>query len=498
MRVRFKGMDLYRAMIVPCPPGRRTGGFPLTEHIIDQPIRAMAKALRDGAATPGDLLAEAEARHAAFGAPLGAYKHWDAGRARAEAAAAGAMLAAGLDAGPLMGLPISIKDIYGVAGMPICAGTPRELPEKWRREGPVVAALRRQLVVVTGKTHTVELAFGGVGTNAHWDSPRNPWDAEAARACGGSSAGAGVSLAEGSAVLAMGSDTGGSVRIPASVTGNVGLKVSIGRWSADGIVPLSTTFDTPGPLTRSVEDAILAFAAIDPASGDAEDLLRRTDGLAAADLRLAICDEHFWDDCAPGVAEGVKAALDELTAAGARLEALSFPEAAAARQLVFDRHLFGVEGLSFMEEEYPDRFETLDPNVRRRFETARQVSAVDYYTALRQVRRLAAAAAERLRHVDALVTPTVPITPPRLDEVAEAKAYNAANAMMTRNTMPVNLLEMCAVTVPVALDAAGMPVGLQLVARHGEEERLLAVALACERALGTARQRLGVPPMCRG
>ncbi len=470
----------------------------MSEHIIDRPIRAIAAALRDGTASPEDLIEEATRRHQAFGAKLDAYKHWDPERAGESARAAGRLLAAGHDTGPLMGQPVSIKDIYGVAGMPICGGTPRELPEKWRREGPVVAALRRQGAVITGKTHTVELAFGGVGTNAHWKVPRNPWDAVAHRACGGSSSGAGVSLAQGSAVVAMGSDTGGSVRIPASVTGHVGLKVSIDRWSADGIVPLSTTFDTPGPLTRSVEDAVVAFAGIDPDHDDAEALFRHLDGMEPSDIRFGICDEHFWDDCAPGIAEGVKAALDELTAKGAGLGTLPFPEAAAARDLVFDRHLFGVEGLSYLEEEYPDRFETLDPNVRVRFETARGVTAEDYYTALRKVRALAAEAADRLRHVDVLVTPTVPISPPVLDEVAEAKAYSAANAMMTRNTLPGNLLEMCALTMPVALDGAGMPVGLHLGAPPGSEARLRAGALACETVLGAARQRLGVPPLCKG
>ena len=470
----------------------------MSDELIELSIRGMGAALRAGRARAEELFDAVSERYRRLGPLLDAYKHWDPERAREQARAADTLLAAGRDAGPLMGLPVSIKDIYGVQGMPTFAGMAKELPPEWRAEGPVVAALRGQLAVVTGKTHSVELAFGGVGTNAHWGAPRNPWDASAHRACGGSSAGAGVSLAQGSAVVAMGTDTGGSVRIPASVTGAVGLKTSIGRWSARGIVPLSTSFDTPGPLTRTVEDSIVAFAAIDPAQADAEALFRRCDAVAPDDIRLGLCDEHFWERCAPGVAEAVKAAVDELTAAGARLDRLSLPEVTEATKRHRRSAFFGVEGLSFLEDNYPEMLETLDPNVRVRMEAAREVSALDFFTDMRKVAELASAADERLRQVDVLVTPTVPIPPPTLDEVSTAKGYARANGLMTQNTHPINLLALCAITLPVALDAVGMPVGMQLVARHGHEERLLAVALACEKLLGTPRQRLGTPPLCQG
>ncbi len=470
----------------------------MTETVLDRPIREIAAGLRDGAADIEALIGEACARHDRLGDTLMAYKHWDGDAARAQAAAAAAALAAGYDSGPLMGVPVSFKDIFGVDGMPIFGGTPAALPAEWRREGPVVAAMRRRLAVITGKTHTVEFAFGGVGTNVHWDAPRNPWDAGAHRVSGGSSAGAGVSIAEGSAVLAFGTDTGGSVRIPAAVTGVVGLKVTIGGWSVDGIVPLSSTFDTPGLLVRSVADAVIAYAAVDPDIDDEEAFFQHIDGLEAGDLRLGICDEYFWDDCSPGIAEGVKAAIDELTGAGARLTRIALPEAGEARTRFVTGALFGVEGLSFIAENFPDRIETLDPNIAARFDVARKVQAVDYFTEKRKIEELAAVAHHKLRHVDVLVAPTVPLTPPTVDGVADAEAYAHANGMMTRNTQPINLLELCAITMPVALDGAGMPVGMQLIAGHGEEEKLLAAALACERALGTARDRLGVPPLCRG
>ncbi|MEX2642499.1 MAG: amidase [Acetobacterales bacterium] len=435
--------------------------------------------------------------HDSRGGPLAAYKHWHPEGALQAARAVDAALAAGYPAGPLAGMPLAIKDLFGVAGMPICAGTPKELPEEWRREGPVVRALKQAFGVVMGKTHTVEFAFGPVGTNAHWGAPRNPWDANGHRVCGGSSAGAGVSLAEGSAVIAMGTDTGGSVRIPASVTGQVGLKVAVDRWSVDGIVPLSPSFDTPGPLTRSAEDAAVAFAVIDPSCSGVDALFARIGDVEAADLRLAVCDEHFWDDCSPGVAEGVKEAIDELSKTGARVRRIAFPDAGEARERFFRGGFFGVEGITFVDDLFPDRAETFDPDVGIRFAQAREIKATDYFLEMRKVRALAAIAAEKLRHVDALLTPTVPITPPLVGEVADRKGYSRHSVRMTQNTQPVNLLGLCAITLPVALDAVGMPVGLQLVGRAGEEERLLAAALACERVLGMGAKRIGTPPLCR-
>ena len=468
----------------------------MSDHILDSNMRVIAAALRAGDTTSAALVDEAERRHDAYGAALEAYKYWDPARARSEAEATDALLASGYDAGQLMGMPISLKDLYGVRGMPTFGGSTQELPEKWREEGPVTEALRLARGVIMGKTHTVEFAYGGVGTNAHWGAPVNPWDADNHRVTGGSSSGAGVSLSQGSAVVAMGTDTGGSVRIPASVTGNVGLKTTIGRWSVEGIVPLSHTYDTPGPLTRNVTDAILAFGAIDPAHRSAEALFQSVDGGAVEDFNFALCDEHFWQDCSPGIAEGVRQAIAEISAKGARIGSLSLPEATLARESSLRGGIFGAEGLSFIEEYYPDRVATLDPNVAERFADGADITAIDYLKAIRRIAGFARIANHKLRHVDALITPTLAVTPPTVEEVGDVATYKHHLGHMTQNTHPVNLLELCAITMPVALDGAGMPVGLQLIACAGREERLLAAALACEKVLGTARERLGTPPRC--
>src|SRR3546814_6866001 len=178
--------------------------------------------------------------------------------------------------------------------------------------------------------------YGALGTNAHCGAPRNPWDAGDHRVPGGSSAGAGVSLWEGSALLALGTDSAGSVRMPASMTGTVGIKTTYGRWPVEGIVPLSTSLDTAGLLARSAADAALAFSALDPLeSHDPERFLARVDRAEAADFRLGICD-WFFEDCDPGVAEGAKAAIDALVRAGARTVRLSVPAFAEPSEISLD------------------------------------------------------------------------------------------------------------------------------------------------------------------
>lgn len=458
-------------------------------------IADIGAALRAGRTSAAALAEWAIDNHARRGETLQAYKTWAPERFRAEAAAADAVLAAGIDLGPLHGIPVSVKDLYGLAGYPTFAGCSRELPEKWRREGPVVRALRRQLATVPGKTHTVQFAFGGLGTNAHWGTPRNPWDAERHRVPGGSSAGAGVSLWEGSAVLALGSDTAGSVRMPASITGTVGLKTSRGRWSTAGIVPLSTTLDTAGPLARSVADAALAFAVIDPqVDQPAEAFCRRLATATPGDFRIGVCDWYFTD-CDPGIAEGVTAALDELAKAGARISAVELPQAAEADTLLRYGGLAAPEFAGFINNEMAEFRDDLDPNVAARFEAMEAITAGEYFDRCERRLELAARAREAMAGFDAIVGPTIAITPPILEAVAEPAAYYRDNMATIRNTGTVNMLDLCAITMPVALDAAGMPVGLHIICPLGADKTALAIALAFEAVLGTARQRLGTPPL---
>ena len=251
---------------------------------------------------------------------LGAYRDFRADAAREMALLADSAFTCGTDLGPLQGIPVSVKDLYGLAGTDTYAGSPQALPPAFQVEGPVISTLRRQLAVFTGKSHTVEFAFGGLGVNSHWGTPRNPWDAEVHRVPGGSSCGAGVSLQEGSAWIALGSDTAGSVRLPASMTGGVGLKTSYGRWSLNGIFPLSPTLDTAGMLTRTVADALIGFAAIDPYyQGRIMQLDNDANPTDPAQFVIGTGDPSLWADCEPGIAEAVEIALKELSQAGIKV-----------------------------------------------------------------------------------------------------------------------------------------------------------------------------------
>ena len=447
-------------------------------------IAELAAALRAGKVRAADLVEQAQGNR---DESLGAYKLWLPERAAAAAAMADAAFALGLDFGPLQGLPVSVKDLYGLAGTPTHAGTPRPLPAGWEREGPVVRAVRSAMGCVVGKTHTVEFAFGGIGSNPHWGTPRNPWSRDAHRVPGGSSAGAGVSLWEGTAVVALGSDTAGSVRVPASFSGTVGVKTTYGRWSLDGIVPLSPTLDSAGILTRSVADAALAFSVIDPrceaAPAPAE----------LAGLRLGVAEELF-EGCAPDVADAVRAAIRELESKGVSIASFRLPGLAAAQEVFAAGGLAAPEFVAFVNRELPDFRATLDPNVRGRFAAVETMTATEYLDRRARLARAADEAHAALTGLDGVLSPTTPITAPRLDEVSDAQGYRDRNMVTLRNTMPGNLLDLCGISIPAGLDGEGLPIGLQIMAARGADESLLSAGLAVENVLGTARQRLGTPP----
>jgi aspartyl-tRNA(Asn)/glutamyl-tRNA(Gln) amidotransferase subunit A len=464
--------------------------------LISRPLIEIARALRTGQATAQELTEQAIARHDRCGERLHAYCLWTPDRARAVARAVDAAFAAGAVAGPLQGIPVSIKDLFAAEGFPCFAGSSRRLPaDPWEKDGPLVAILRGQLGVITGKTHMVEFAFGGTGLNSHHGAPRNPWDASAHRSPGGSSSGAGISLVEGSALLAFGSDTAGSVRIPASMTGTAGLKVTLGRWSTDGVVPLSHSFDTPGLLARSVTDVAYGFAALDPALGDAERFLAKCGVLTLEGVRIAVDDPVFWNDCDPGIAEAAREAVDALARAGAALRPATLPEAAAAYAVFLEGGVSAIELRSFLDRELPDWLAQLDPIMATAVRGAEVLSARDYLARRGRLQALARRAAPRFDGIDVIATPTLCITPPVLAEIGSPDAYLAANRRIVRNTVAVNYLGLCGVTMPVGRDRAGMPVGLQFIAPAWAEEKLLAVALAAERVLGSAAERLGTPPM---
>ena len=464
--------------------------------MITAPLRALARDLRERKLRAEALLDQVIGCYAASEEQLHAYMTWTPDRAMVSAKAADHLFAAGIDLGPLQGIPVSVKDVYGLEGLLTFAGTRRALPPSFSNEGTLIRALKLQLPVITGKTHTPEFAFGGIGRNTHWGTPRNPWDAKIHRVSGGSSSGAAVSLVQGTAVLALGSDTAGSVRIPASWTGNAAIKTTRGRWPTDGIVPQSSFYDSAGLLGRTVDDIALGVGALERTlPGLADPYAADPPSVEAGNLRIGIPGEFLWLDCAPGIAEAVKAALDELARAGTRLVPVKFPEAKEAWALFRQGGIIATELYSFINEALPDRLAELDPVVSPRVLAAKDFPAAQFLARQRQIESLAKAAAPRLLQVDVLACPTVAIPPPTLEEVSRYDDYLARNFACLRNTAFVNYLGLCALTIPVGLDALCLPIGMQLVAAGGEDRRLLDIGRAVERVIGESAARLGKAPL---
>lgn len=456
--------------------------------ILDRPLADIARALRGGETTARALLETATARRTSRRPALDAWCFIDPAAEEAADRADRRLRGDAHEPGPLCGLPVSVKDLYGVGGQPVWAGTARPLPERWSAEGWLVSELRRQGAVIVGRTTTVELAYGAVGTNPHHGTPRNPHDDAHHRIPGGSSAGAGVSLVEGSAVVALGTDTGGSIRIPASLTGTVGLKTTVGRWPTDGVVPLSTTLDTVGALTRSVADAAWFFAAVDPRWGDPARFVAEPPDSAAQPLRLGRPTARILSDADPSIVGVVEGALARLADAGAATStAIDGRLVDEAESLYMEGCIVAAECSRLIAEELPEWADLLDPRVAARLRDAPGLDSPRYLGDQARRESLAARASELFAEVDLLVWPTHLDRPARVAELDTIERYLAVNRRLLSSTCVVNTLGLCALTLPVGTDDSGMPVGLHLVAPAGRDEALLRAALRVEQALRPAR-----------
>lgn len=415
------------------------------------------------------------------------YAAWAPEKVREQARALAAQVRAGGACGPWYGLPVSVKDNIGLAGWPLRAGCADPLPSSWQGDAAITARCRRREALFTGLTHSVPFAFTSLGVTVSGDGPRNPWDT--ARVCGGSSSGAAVSLVEGSAWLALGSDTAGSVRVPAAMTGTVGLKLTAGRWPMKGVVPLSHSLDSLGVMTASVADLAAALSiCTDPLVPAAPRPLHG--------LRLGVLGGAPRVSAEPGIDEAFARALRELEAGGARCVEIDFPEADEADRLFRSGGLVAAELGMFLSLCLPSHHRQLEPLLAESIALSSELSAADYRQRLSDFYGLSRRAAARFRDmdIDALVLPTSPLTPPRRDSVTTPATYAAADAQILRHAAFVNYLRWCALSLPIGLDSVGMPVGLQLVMPGFAEPQLLGAAAAIERCLGTPHERQGLPP----
>jgi aspartyl-tRNA(Asn)/glutamyl-tRNA(Gln) amidotransferase subunit A len=400
-----------------------------------------------------------------------------AARARREALAARARLRAGLALGPLDGVPVAWKDLFDVEGRVTTAGSKvlaREAPAA--RDAALIAAAGRAGLVLVGLVNMTEFAFSGIGLNPHYGTPRNPHDQAVARAPGGSSSGSGVVVAAGLTPIAIGTDTGGSVRVPASFNGVVGYKTSTGHFPMDGVFPLSRTLDTLGPLARTVEDCVLADAAL---RGAVAPEARRC---AIADLNILVPETVAFDGVEPAVAANFEAAIARLVARGARVARRPMPQLQAVLDLTAQRGpLVGIEALHVHRERVagPDA-EAMDRRVVKRIRLAQSIAAVDLVDLLHRRRRLIAETCEAIG--DAVVAfPTTPnVAMPIAPLEADDEVFARENLKTLRNTAIGNFLDWCGVAIPSGIDGQGMPTSLLLSAPHGRDAAVLSAALAVE------------------
>ena len=398
-----------------------------------------------------------------------------ADNARAAADAQDRLQLAGYVASPLAGLPVSIKDLFDVAGEVTLAGS-KALDDRppAARDAPVVARLRAAGAVLIGRTNMTEFAFSGVGINPHFGTPGNPHDRSLIP--GGSSSGAAVSVADGQAIVAIGSDTGGSVRIPAALCGLAGFKPTQTRISRDGAIPLSTTLDSIGPLANSIACCAIADAVM---AGEPPEL---PPSFPIEGMRLAVPRCYLLDGLAPEVASAFDSACTWLSQAGARLRDLPLAEFDEIPAINAAGGFAPVEAYAWHKALLARRGGEYDPRVRGRIERAAGMSAVEYIELCAARADLIARLAPRTAGFDALLLPTVAITAPTVGAFARDEDYRRLNALILRNPSAINFLNRCAATIPIQPSGTA-PVGLMVVGEHGADRRLLAVARGIESAL---------------
>ena len=378
---------------------------------------------------------------------------------------------------PYAGIPVSVKDLFDVAGDTTTAGSVvLRGAAPATRDAVAIARLRAAGFIVIGRTNMTEFAFSGLGVNPHYGTPLNPWNRASGAIPGGSSSGAAVSVTDGMSFGALGTDTGGSCRIPAALCGIVGFKPTAARVPISGAYPLSPSLDSIGPLANSVA-CCAALDAVLAGEPDAE--LPR---MALGDLRLGVVHSYVLDSIAADVAAHFERALSILASAGAKLREVAIPELQELPQINSKGGFAAAEAYSWHRNLIAADSGRYDPRVLTRILRGRDQGAADYLDLCRQRASFIERVTPRVASFDALLMPTVPVTAPTLAELATDEAYARLNALLLRNPSTVNFLDGCAVSVPCH-EPGTAPVGLTLFGLHGWDRRLLSVAAAVEESL---------------
>jgi aspartyl-tRNA(Asn)/glutamyl-tRNA(Gln) amidotransferase subunit A len=463
-----------------CPPLRTVSAMMRSEKAMSNvpTLAGLADDLENGRTSARKLVDECLARITdASGEGARAFIHVDAEPAIEAAEAMDRLREVKAAPSRYAGIPISIKDLFDIKGQVSRAGS-RALEDSPPAEAdaPAVARLRRAGFVVIGRTNMTEFAYSGIGINPHYGTPKSAWQRGVGHVPGGSSSGAAVSVVDRMAHGALGTDTGGSCRIPAAYNGIVGFKPTQRRVPLDGAVPLSFTLDSIGPLARTVGccavlDAVLANETVTPLQP------RPIRG-----MRLAVPTTVALDDLDDATARTFERALEGLSRQGALIERIAVPEFldvaqmndkggfAAAESYAWHRHLIASKG------------DVYDPRVSMRILRGKSLSAADYIDLLGARKSLIARAAARLAPYDALILPTTANTPPRIADLADDKAFTEANLLSLRNCTLINMIDGCSISLPAHRDGE-VPVGLMLAAVGGADRRIFELAAGMEAAI---------------
>lgn len=436
-------------------------------------LNAVAGQLAEGKTGSRDLVEQCLERIADPGGEGGrAFVEVDAAAARAQADAADKLRAAGIMLSPLAGLPVSVKDLFDVRGQITRAGS-----KVLGNAGPAAAdaaavkRLRRAGLVIIGRTNMTEFAYSGLGLNPHYGTPRNPFDRATGRIPGGSSCGAAVSVTDGMALAALGTDTGGSCRIPAALCGLAGFKPTAARVPMAGALALSPTLDSAGPLAPSVACCAAMDAVLSGGGGPVAPK-------PARQLRLGVLGNYVMEGVDGAVAGRYEAALSALSAAGVGLADMQLPDLDSLPELNAKGGIIAAEAYALHRGRLAERFDLYDPRVSARIMKGADQSAADYLDLLAARRRMMARAGGITEGLDAVVFPATPVIAPPLAELADDENYARLNLLLLRNPSVANFLDRCALSIPVAGD--GAPVGLMLMGQNGKDRELFSAGLTVE------------------
>jgi len=436
-------------------------------------IHQLSEDLRQGKASCLELVKICLDRISALDDQLGSFVHLEAGPVLASASAMDQLIRDGQESGPLTGLPIAVKDIISVKGMPTRGGSRLDIEDLVQPEGQFLKRLRAAGCLILGKTRTIEFALGA--QNISHPTPWNPFDMDQHHTAGGSSSGSAVAVAAGLCAFAIGTDTGGSVRVPAALCSLFGFKPGLGLWPTDGVLPLSAELDTLGLITRTAADAATVFSAT---TGTA--IPKPLSSLEG--IRLGVPRNHFFDNLDTEVREGFEVAASRLKMSGATLEPMELPEAKEAVDVF--AHLVPHDFINTLgRKRFSAGRSELDPVALERLLPGLDLSEQRVVESRQRLQALQQSSSKLLQGLDGFITPTTPLLPVPLSSLKTVEQASAFTARVLQNSRPANLYNFCAASLPIRHLTHSIPIGLQVHCAAKNEAYLLSLCQSMEQML---------------